>query len=76
MEVSISKKILAKLAKSTTTLEIIRDTKIGVVLEKASHRVEFSTQGKYVSIGEHIHNVFRHWRPLLVRFMKEVGMAL
>ena len=56
------------------SLDVIRNTKIGVVLKKASQRQEFASHGEYASVGGCIGQVLRGWTPLLDRFMRELGL--
>jgi len=56
-------------------LDILRSTKIALVLKSAARRREFHAGGAHAGVGKAIDRVQKHWRSAIERFIRqEIGL--
>ncbi len=74
-EILIGMRILEAIKSYAIDLEVIRATKLGIVLKRALKRRELSQKGgRFAGVSSIINSVFDTWRSRVDRLLKEIGL--
>lgn len=67
--------MLETLLECIAPLDMLRSTKIALVLKSAARRKEFHADGTHANVGKAIERVQNHWRSAIERFIRqEIGL--